>query len=301
MNSNQIFKGTLPFMWAKLLLGVITIGISIGILAILSGFAMLFYRQPVTGGTILIWLFLTGLVRFALMHYMGYLVKAGHVAVIAEAVTHGSIPQNQVDYGKQMVKERFIASNAYFMLDRLISGAVKQIQRSIQRVGNLLDAVPGIGALTGLASIFISVSLNYIDECCLAYTFCKQEENPFKAGADGVVIYAQNWKILLQSAAKTAALLIVLMVATVFVVFLVLGGLFRILNWSGMIAFILACLVTWVIKFAFIDSYVLIRIMTTYLSVAPETQVTVDLYDKFCGLSAKFKELFEKGQEEQTV
>jgi hypothetical protein len=34
------------------------------------------------------------------------------------------------------------------------------------------------------------------------------------------------------------------------------------------------------------------------MQVAPSTQITFDLYNKLCGLSTKFKELFNKGQQE---
>jgi membrane protease subunit (stomatin/prohibitin family) len=34
------------------------------------------------------------------------------------------------------------------------------------------------------------------------------------------------------------------------------------------------------------------------MEVAPSTVITFDLYNKLCGLSGKFKELFSKGQQE---
>jgi len=52
------------------------------------------------------------------------------------------------------------------------------------------------------------------------------------------------------------------------------------------------------VKAAFIDSYMLVKMMVSYMQEAPTTQITFDLYGKLCGLSAKFKELFNKGQQE---
>ena len=54
-------------------------------------------------------------------------------------------------------------------------------------------------------------------------------------------------------------------------------------------------------KFAFIDSYIMIRMMSAYMEMAPSTVITFDLYSKLCGLSSKFKELFEKGKQENPV
>jgi len=36
--------------------------------------------------------------------------------------------------------------------------------------------------------------------------------------------------------------------------------------------------------------------MVSYMQVAPNTVITFDLYSKLCGISSKFKELFQKGQ-----
>ena len=38
--------------------------------------------------------------------------------------------------------------------------------------------------------------------------------------------------------------------------------------------------------------------MAGYMEAAQTTEITFDLYEKLCGLSGKFKELFNKGKEE---
>ena len=77
-------------------------------------------------------------------------------------------------------------------MDKLVTAVVKQIQRGIQTLGHAMDFIPGIGAITGLANFFASISLGYIDECCLGYTLIKKDQGPFKSSADDVVIYPQN-------------------------------------------------------------------------------------------------------------
>ncbi|MBQ3193807.1 MAG: zinc ribbon domain-containing protein, partial [Oscillospiraceae bacterium] len=74
--------------------------------------------------------------------------------------------------------------------------------------------------------------------------------------------------------------------------------LFKLLKWSGLVAFILACLVAWVVKFAFLDSYILCQTMSGYMSVAPTTRLAVDLYTPLSNISSSFKELWNKGKEE---
>lgn len=295
--SKNLFSKTLPFIWAKLALGTATVLISVVLLVILMGFGWLFGEISMLI-MFCIWCVAVGIVRFALMHYLGYLVKAGHVAVIAEACMTGQIPDNQVAYGKAMVTERFATSNIYFAVDNLVTAAVKQIQRGIGSLGDALDFIPGMSTISGLAQFFVSIALGYVDECCLGWTFIKTEQGAFKSAADGVVIYAQNWKILLKDAAKTMVKTILLLALIVLIVFIPIGGLFKILNWSGLLAFLLACLITWVVKFAFMDSYIMIRMMTSYMGVVPDTAITFDLYSKLCGISSKFKELYNKGRQE---
>ncbi|MCL1819146.1 MAG: zinc ribbon domain-containing protein [Oscillospiraceae bacterium] len=302
MKPREVYSKTMPFVWAKLLLGLATIVISIVLFAILMGIAFLFKSGGAAFFMFIIWLAATGAVNFIINHWFGYLVKAGHIAVITEAVTTGRVPDNQVEYGKQMVKDRFATSNVYFMVDKLVSAAVKQLQNGFEKVGGALgNIVPGMNAVVSIGKLFIGIALGYIDECCLGYTFLKKEQGAFKSAADGVVIYAQNWKKLLKDAAKTTATVVGLMIAATLVSLLFFGLIFRVLGLSGIwgfVAFAFACFIAWLIKSVFIDSYMMVKMMVSYMQEAPTTVITFDLYGKLCGLSRKFKELFNKGQQE---
>ena len=295
MNTRDIYFKTINFVWIKLLLGTITLIISGILLAIFLGLGLLF-GDGVSFVMVLIWLGATGIVRFIIMHYIGYLVKAGHIAIITTAITTGKVPENQFEVGKEMVKERFVTSNVYFAVDKMVAGAVKQLQNVLDRAGGFLRGVPGIDAVMGAGKLFISISLGYIDECCLGYTFYKKEQNVFKSAADGVVIYAQNWKEILKSAAVTTAMVIALLIGITLAVFLVFGLAFRLLGWNGYIAFILSVFVTFVVKFAFVDSWVMVKMMCLYMGIAPNSEITYDLYQKLSGLSPKFKDLVERGE-----
>ena len=109
---------------------------------------------------------------------------------------------------------------------------------------------------------------------------------------------AQNIKKLLGNAAKTMLKVVLAVVVTVILIFIPVGLLFRVFDWSGLLAFLIACLLTWVVKFAFLDSFILCQTMAGYMEVAPNTEITFDLYEKLCGLSGKFRELWNKGKEE---
>ena len=291
----------MPFVWAKLLLGIATVVVSVIILAILLSIAWLFESIGVGFVMVIIWLGLTGIVRFIINHYIGYMIKVGHIAVITEAVTTGKVPEHQVSYGMHAVKERFLTSNIYFVLDKLVAGAVRQIQRVVGKVTNAMSAlpIPGMGMVTGLAKFYVGLSLGYIDECCLGYTFYKGKQSAFKSAADGVVIYAQNIKTLLANAAITMLVVVLGFVGITLILFIISGLVFKMLPYPGWIGFIIAVFLAITIKYAFMDSIILIRTMVAYMGVAPGTKLTVDLYGNLCKVSSKFKELFNKGQKEK--
>jgi hypothetical protein len=296
MKAKEVFSKTLIFGWIKLGLGVINILIAVILFAILMGIAALLGSESAGAILFFVWLGLVGVVNFLLNHYIGYLVKAAHVAVITATFRDNVVPADPVNTGKAMVKERFGTSNVYFVLDKLVAGSVRQLQRMLGRVaGGLLGAVPGMDGLKKLMNLFLDISLGYVDECCLGYTFLHPEQNAFKSAADGVVIYFKNWKTLLKDAAKTTFTVILSIFIVTLIAFILFGGLFRLFGWSGFVAFILSLLLAWTVKYAFIDSWILVKMMSSYMQAAPATQITFDLYGKLSGMSAKFKELWRKG------
>ena len=296
MKASNIFMKTLPFCWAKLALGALNVLISAALFAVLFAITMAMESSGMLVISIILWLSLTGLSNFLLNQYAGYLVKAGHIAVISEAVNGGQIPEDQVKYGASKVKARFATANVYFAVDKLVSGAVKQIQNGVEKVGSLFDSIPGISSIVGLLNMFIGIFLGYIDECCLGYTFLRKDQNAFKSAADAVVIYAQSWKTLMKSAAVTMLKVVVIMVVLTVACFIPLAAIFGALEWHLAIAFVLAVMLASVIKTAFVDSYIMCEMMTSYIAVAAKTEVTFDLYGKLCKISRSFKDLFTKGQ-----
>ncbi len=296
MTASEVYSKTLVFGWIKLGLGLVNILIAVVLFAVLMGISVLMGSEGVAGIMFFVWLSVVGVVNFIINHYFGYLVKAGHVAVIATAFQTGQVPDDPVNVGKLMVKERFGTSNVYFGIDKLVAGSIKQLQRTLGRVtDSLLGAIPGMDGVKGLMNMFLDISLGYIDECCLGYTFNHKEQNAYKSAADGVVIYAQNWKTLLKDSAKTTLTVILSVVVVTLVGFILFGGIFRLLGWSGFVAFIIALFFAWTVKYAFIDSWILVKMMSSYMQVAPTTVITFDLYGKLSQLSGKFRELYNKG------
>lgn len=299
MKTKDVYLKTMKFVWLKLALGLASVLFAVITLVIVLALGSLGNGTGMMIGFIL-WLILIGGASYWVNHYIGYMLKAGHVAMVTTAVTTGSLPDNQWEAAKEMVKERFVTTNVYFVIDRLVTGAVSQLQKGLQKIDSLLGNIPGISLIIAFAQIFVHIALGYIDECCLGYTFLHKEQSAFKSAADGVVIYFQNWKKLLKDAAITAVIVMAVSFVVALIPFVAVFGILAIFGLKGawIYALIIAILFAAAVKSAFIDSFMMVKMMVSYMEVAPSTQITFDLYDKLCKLSSKFKSLFNKGQEE---
>ena len=239
--------------------------------------------------------------------YINYMIKAAHVAVIADMAIKGGVPEgfNMYNYGVSKVKKFFVASNVLFGVDRLVSGSVRQIQRVFGGIGEFLKFIPGVKAFTQILNMFVDIILNYLDECILAYIFLNEGQNVWKSAADGVVLYAQNWKTILKTGGKILAFLIVFFLVSFLIFNGIFAGIFSGIDGLGGIAMPIAWVLTvafvLVLKWAILDSIIMIYMMTNYLKVAYGAQPSYDLYGKLQGMSKKFKELFGKAQEAQNT
>ena len=296
MKVKDIYLKTMKFSLIKLGLGAAVTAASIILLLLCLGITALCKSEVVLMVMIILWAIGTSVIYKIMMNYIGYMIKAAHIAVIAESVTTGQIPDNMVEYGKCKVRERFVEANVYLVLDRLVSGAVKQLQKAVGAVGQALDFIPGMSNITSIAQTFVGISLGYVDECCLGYSFISKDKAAFEAGCDGVVEYIQNAKHLLKNAAVTTVIVLLATFVVWFAPFILLALLFSALNWNMLIAFVLAVIIAICLKTAFIDSYMLIKMMYSYMEVAPQTVISFDLYEKLCGLSKSFKKLFDKAR-----
>ncbi|MCM1261737.1 MAG: hypothetical protein NC313_03375 [Butyrivibrio sp.] len=301
MKANEVFKKTIKFVWLKLALGGCAIAFSIVLGLILIAISAISKNTTVIGYSLMLWIVLSAAALGISQYYLGYVLKAGHIAVVTQLLTTGNLPEDQFEYGKQVVKKKFATAAAYFAVDRLVSGAVRQINGGLDIIGDVLGKIPGMDSLVSFAKSIVSIALGNVDECCLAYTFYQEEQSAFKSAADGVVIYFQNWKTILKDALKTALIALVMSVAAWFLLMLVTLAFLGVLGMPGFdmffVAVILAVMIVLVVKSSVMDSYTMICMLCSYMQVAPATEITFDLYDKLCKLSSKFKSLFKNAQE----
>ncbi len=301
MKANEVFRRTIKFVWMKLALGGCAIVFSIVLGLIMLGISSLDRNGVVGVYALMIWICLSLAAIGISQYYLGYLLKAGHIAVVTSLVTTGNLPENPFAYGVEKVKKKFATAAAYFAVDRLVAGAVNQINSGLDIVGNILGKIPGMDSVVSFAKSFVNIALGNVDECCLAYTFYHEEQSSFKSAADGVVIYFQNWKVILKDALKTALVTFVISIIAGLLLLLAAMGILNVVGLPGFgvfaVAFMLTMMIVLIVKSAVMDSYTMVCMVCSYMQVAPSTEITFDLYDKLCNLSSKFKNLFQRAKE----
>jgi len=237
-----------------------------------------------------------GWVWWFFARYALYLLKCGHIAVLTELITTGSLNNRGASmfaYGKQVVTDRFPEVNVLFVVDSLVHGVVMAFNRTLDFVTGLLP-IPGLRSVARLAGGLIHAATTYIDETIFSYNLARGEDNPWRGGRDGLIYYCQNYKEIL----KTAVLCVIadfVLTGLAWIALMAPVGLLAVTmpvlaGWSFIIALLLAinC------REAVLKPLFLILIMIKF-HVSVRGQSIDEGWDaKLHGISSKFGRLKEK-------
>lgn len=292
---------TLPFVVLRLL---VYLGITLAYIVftgIGAGAGWLLGSVASTGGAGAFWgglggFALTSGVLFWAREYLLYMVKAGHVAVLAQLLDGQQIPggRGQIAYARTVVKERFVESSVLFAVDRLIKGILRVFNRVTMRTARLLP-IPGLEPVVKLANAVINTSLTYVDEVILAHNVRTGSDNPWASSRDAVVLYAQNYKTMLKNAVFLTFIVWGLTLAIFVVVFApvaALVGLFP--GVAGFWTFVLAAVTAWALKSAIVDPFAMAALMQVYFRTTAGQEPDAEWSGKLEKMSGKFRELKDK-------
>lgn len=303
MKNGDIFKKTMPFVWGRFGMQLaLNVGLIIYFAIVVWLLILLMEAQSVIAIIIGFVALGIGIRLYSFgCEYIGYMIKAAHVAVIGELALNGKLPDgvNMKEYGKQKVKERFITANVFFAIDKLMSAAVRQIQNGISKIGGMFENIQIIQTIISIVNVFVGIVLGYVDEAVLARVFQKKEDGAWKASCDGVVLYFQNWKEILKNALGITLGIVLFyavgMGALYGIIALISGGAGD--GWA-ILFIVIAFFLIDVIKVAFVDSYVTISVVNKYLPLTMNQQPALDIYEKGQKWSKKFKDMCNKAKEE---
>lgn len=233
---------------------------------------------------------------FFLREYLLYLVKAGHIAVLVELLDGRGIPQgqSQISYASGLVRERFVETNVLFAVDQLVKGVLATILGLLQGIAALLP-IPALQNLVGIARAFLRIAVGLMDEVILGYLFRIRATNPWASSETALVLYAQNYKVLL----KNAAWLTVIVYGLAFVVFLIMLAPAAALVWFipnawGAGGFVFALLFAWAVKAALIEPFAIAAMMDVYFRVIEGQTPDPAWNDRIGQVSRKFRDIKER-------
>lgn len=302
----KLMMRTLPFLGLRLL---VYIGAALGYVLLTGmgagvGYGLAALSGPVTQSSAALWGGVIGFGVFGVFmywarEYLLYLVKAGHIAILVMLLDGKTLPQDtsQIRYGTQVVKERFAQTSILFAMDQLIKGVVKALT-SLVRGALSIVSLPGAQQLSSILRAFLRVALGFADEVILARTIRTASINPWATSRDSLILYGQNYKIMLKNAAWLAAMIylfsflvfLIMLAPATLVVYLMPG------TWSAG-AFIFALLFAWSIKAALLEPFAITCLMDVYFKTIEGQTPDQEWEARLAQISGKFRKLTERAND----
>lgn len=234
---------------------------------------------------------LTAAVLYFLREYLLYIVKAGHIAVMVEALEGRDLPRGQVAYAREIVTARFGQASLLFTLDQLVKGVITAVTGLVQGMLSILP-IPGLDKIMSLVRGYLKIAVGLLDEVMLAHVLRQRAENPYAASREALVLYAQNAKPMMANAAWVTGWVWLLSFA-VFVLMLAPAGL---LVWmlpgkasAAGVGF--AILFAWAVKAAVIEPFAIACMLQAYFKRTDGQTPNPEWERKLETVSEKFQNL----------
>ena len=236
---------------------------------------------------------ITGAVMYWVREYILYIVKAGHIAVLVELLEGEPLPEGrgQIAHATAVVKARFGQASLLFALDQLVKGVIRAVTGLARGILMLLP-VPGLRQLMSIVQAFLRIAVGFIDEVILAHAIRTRSTDAWGSAREALVLYGQNWKVML----KNAAWLTAITYGLAFVVFLVMLAPAAALvyfmpgAWSAG-GFVFALLFAWSIKASFLEPFAVICLMQVYFKAIEGQQPDPEWDARLEQMSSHFRKL----------
>lgn len=231
-------------------------------------------------------------------HYTLYLLRAGHVAVMAEYLEYGKLPEgvNQLQHGKNQVKERFGTVSSMFVVGELVNGVVRTITNLMGGVASFIP-VEAVQQFVKVAQAVIRMACSYVDEAIMARAFIQKDKDVFEVAKEGTILYAQAWKPILTNAAGLA-----LFSWASFAIFLVMAlPVGFALSWlfpsSVILPSVVVILLAYLGKASLGDTFALATTLAAFHEETKAMEPSREWNERLTGASDKFRELSRRAGE----
>lgn len=233
---------------------------------------------------------------YFLREYILYVVKAGHIAVMVELIDGREIPggRDQITHAADVVKSRFVETSVLFAIDQLVKGVLGAIIGLVQGLAALLP-IPGLQNVVGLVRAFLRIAIGFVDEVILGYGIRTNSTNPWASAQTALVLYGQNYKVMLKNAAWLTIItyglafvvFLVMLAPAALVVYLIPGG------WSAG-GFVFALIFAWAVKAALIEPFAIACMMQVFFRTIEGQSPDPVWEQRLSDASRKFNEIKER-------
>ena len=228
------------------------------------------------------------------------LQRGANIAVVTDAVSVGVIPDDMDAMAKESLEYRFPTCNDYFLYSRAVKSAMGQIQKDLNTYAENKTSVPVLGQLISLSKIFVGLALGFTYDLILGYTFWRDGKTLYTSAADGVAIFHNCWKRI-ATGVLFVALYIIVGMSVAFLFMGAIGAAMLAPTYGplagGLAGVAIGYFVCSAAK-AFIDSRLMITIMTPFFEEAQYAEITEEEYGTLYKNYTKYAKLYQKGQSE---
>ena len=238
-----------------------------------------------------------------LQKYVLYMVKAGHVAVIAHIVEEGDVPDDQIKYGMRQVGDYFESATGLWAASVVIDAVLEQFNDAVARVEELipLPIPPQLETLIEVVQKSVTMVVRYLDDAIIAYMFVDRNENRWQSARDGLVLYAKTWKTVLGStllivgAMYALSFVLLSLLAPVSVALDVLPTSLEMVSWlvvGGMVA---------VVHTGVVKPWVKTVVVTTFLVEQRDETPDSETMDWIADRSERFGDVMTKAENDEPL
>jgi hypothetical protein len=292
---------TLPYAVTRfLVLLAVSIALIVWLVVMIGGAAWLGAHVATAFGWV--WaigcLALAGFVWSTLLRYALHLIECGHVAVLTELITRGSLPdpaEGQFAYGKRVVLARIGQETLLYGLNALVRGIVQSLHNTLDWLAQILP-IPGLEGVSRLVDIVLRGATRYLDKAIFSYNLARGDEDVWRSSREGLVYYAQNvrpilkttiWSVLLERV--LTVLLFLVLLAPAAAVTLALPASVR--EIGGLMTVLVAILLAGPLRAAFVKPLFMTMMIVRFHSAIEGQAINPEWDARLASISGQFRDM----------